>query len=781
MRVYIPILVSILAFTIFVGYAGAVPFNASVTPTSLNAGQTSQLLNFTIENNGSADVGQVNITLPSGFTYAGSSGTSASNYTFSSAPIGWSNISSTQLVSSSGGTQYFWLYVNTPTGSTGSYNFNVSVLDANGVFNSTNVPLSIVDTLAPTYTTNTTTPSSNATYAQNQDYWFNITWTDGIGLSKVLFESNFTGSLTNQTMSNESSVFYRHLTDLSAGNYVWRVYANDTSNTFNSTSQLTYLIAQATNTVKVYLNGTLNANITSTNNTAVNITVNSSCPQSGCTITITLDGSSTLVSGGSNPIQYIYTLTSPGIHTYNVTVAGNTNYTTATSTYYVATTPTYSTSTLNVPLTWANNTISSINVTFDSNPSLQSAIIQGDWTGTATNYTMSNLSSTRFYYNTSFPAGTINWKIYGVYSGYAFLLGSNSFTINPLAANVTLNIIPQWTLDVPIQTNVSCTVAVTSLTAKLYRNGSAVSIPDVNTFNPGDIYVYICNNTINQNFTTVNLQNTVFIRPKPLSTLSFVQSPSLMQVTQGSSDSTQIKVKNTGTASQDTVMTISGIDSSWYSIKNDTITILPGLTGLSTISLTIPSNAEIKDYNVVIQSKSSAVTITQNFTLRVLPSNDTKTQISNSFESVKSDIRDLENKINGLNSTGANISSSVGPVMNEIKGLVSQTQSYIAANDYFNAYQTIQKIKSDISNVQSQLSSQTQPFANINIPGNVWLIIGGVVVLIIVGVAAYLAWPVKEGYSENKGGYKEGKPSIFEKIKNFFSGSKKKEVEINGD
>lgn len=764
MRLDISVLVSVLALAIFIESVSAVPFNSTVSPTSLNAGQTTQLLNFSVSNNGSVNVSQVNITLPSGFAFSGSSGTTSSSYIFSSSPLGWTNISSTALVSSSGGTQYFWIYVNTP-GSTGSNNFNVSVFDANGVYNSSNVAVSITDTIAPTYSSNTTSPSSNSTYTSNQDYWLNITWTDGIGISKVLLEHNFTGSssIHNESMSNNSNVYYARFTDLASGNYVWRTFANDTSNTFNSTPQYVYTIAQASNQLRVYLNGTLNGNITSINNTAINTTVNSSCTQSSCTISITLDGSSTLISGGSNPLQYINTLTSTGLHTYNVTVAGNTNYTAVTATYTVATVPTYTTSTLNIPLTWSNNTYSSINITFDSDPSLQKVMIEGDWSGTAANYTMSNYSGLRHYYNVSLPAGTITWKIYGVYSGYAFNLTSgNSFTINKFAPNLTLNIVPQWTLDVPIQTNVSCTVVISDLTAKLYRNGTLVSNPDVQSFNAGDIYAYICNNTVNQNYTTVNLQNTLFIRPKPQATLSFTQSPNLVQVLQGSTSSVEIKVKNTGTLSQGVTLTITGIDNGWYSIKNSTLTIFSGLTGTFSLNFTVPSTTDVKDYSGSYDIKGSNATISQNFTLRILPSNETKTKIADSFALVNLDVSKLENKINKLNSDGVNV-STIQPQLNDLKSLVTQTDSYISSNDYFNAYQNIQKIKVNIQSIENQLNSLTQPLSGINIPKNVWLIIGVSVALLIIGVVAYLAWPVKEGYREEKGEYKERKPGLFDK------------------
>ena len=52
-----------------------------------------------------------------------------------------------------------------------------------------------IDTEAPRWSNNATTPTSPATYNSTKNYQFNVTWTDNTYLSNVTIEHNFTGTL----------------------------------------------------------------------------------------------------------------------------------------------------------------------------------------------------------------------------------------------------------------------------------------------------------------------------------------------------------------------------------------------------------------------------------------------------------------------------------------------------------------------------------------------------------------------------------------------------------
>ncbi len=768
------VLLSCLIF--FTSITAAVSFTPTSDPTGTNTGQSSQLVNFSIQNTGTINITQLNITLPPGFTFTGASGTTTTSpYTASLSTPSWTNSSSIGIVGN-GTTQYFWIYVNTPS-TNGSFGFNITTLDASATFSSSNVTFSLFDTIAPFYSSNTTSPSTNTTYSINQSYWFNITWSDGLGMSKALIEHNITGSGTphNETMSNSSSVYYFNVTDLAAGTYVWRVYANDTNNTFNSTPQFSYSIRQATNNLNVFLNGALNKNVTAVVNTGINVTVNTTCTQSTCTITIARDGTN-IVSGATTPYYTNDTISSVGSHYYTVNTAGNVNYTNGSSTYYIAIVPSYSTSTSNIPVTYSNSTTGTINITFTSNPSLSNVLIQGDWSGTATNYTMPNSSGTNYYFNATFPAGTSTWKIYGNYSGYLFnLTGPNSFTINKAAPNITLSVTPQWTLDIPVQTNASCTVGLSGFTAYLYRNGTLVTNPDVQTFSAGSTYEYLCNNTVNQNYTSDNIKNILKVRATPLSALNFVQTPTLIEIVQNSSATSEVKVKNTGNTAQNVTLGLLGIDKSWYSISPATFNIFVNQNATFTITFTI-GNADIKDYSAKFNMSSSNATVSQDFTLRVLPSAETKLKINDTLTLYKLDASKLENKLNEIK-TKINNTAAVEQKLEELKSALKQAEDYINSNNYFQAQQKFETIKSLISEIESQLKVTQTTGAKVEIPSKVWLVIGGVAIVIVVGILLYLFLPAKKGYKPETKEYIYGgekRRSSFDMFKNLLSKFKRK-------
>ncbi|MBI2547372.1 MAG: hypothetical protein HYW23_02910 [Candidatus Aenigmarchaeota archaeon] len=762
-------ILTLLLFNILVTAAVAVSFTASSSPTSLTAGQSSQLLNFSIQDTGAVNATQVNITLPPGVVFTGTSGTSTSSpYISSFSTPSWVNSTSIGIIGN-GATQYFWLYVNTPN-STGSSGVNLTVADANNAIASSNVTITLIDTTAPQYSSNTTSPATNSTYTPRRSYWFNVTWTDNVAVSTVLIEHNLTGSSTphNETMNNSGSVYYWNLTDLAAGTYVWRTYATDTNSTVNATSQFVYTVQQANNTIYVYINGTLNGNTSSINNTAVNITVNATC--SNCPVTISRDGTS-IVSGVSVPyIKPDDVITSVGLHNYTVTTATNTNYTAGSVVYFVGTVPSYTAATANIPSTFSNVTLANITITFNSTASLTNVTVQGDWSGTAVNYSMSNISLSAYNYSAVFPAGTYYWKIFGSYLNYSFnMTPLNSFTINRASPVISLNATPQWVLDTSIQTNVTCTLDTSAVTPNLYRNGTSVNTPDIQTFPTDSTYLYLCNTTTNTNYTTYSVTNTLIIKPKTTATLSFVQWSSLVQVVQNSSASYEIDIKNTGNVGQNTTLNISGIDSSWYSVNPAFTNILVGTNGTYFITFNI-GNADVNNYPSKFGATSINGTITQDFTLRVLPSNATKLKINDTLALYKLEESKLEDRFNGTTSKGNN-TAAIEQNLAELKATLSQIDGYITSNNYFQAQLTISPMKALIDKIDGQLKAIQTPSQSGGIPTKVWLIIIGAIVLLVVGSLAYLFWPVKEGYKPKTGEYVYNTPkeenNIIGKLKNF--------------
>ncbi|MFC1697543.1 hypothetical protein ACFL1H_04380, partial [Nanoarchaeota archaeon] len=144
---------------------------------------------------------------------------------------------------------YYWWTLNLQDG---TYSYTGHCNDTAANYASTDQRTITIDTLEPVWTDNKTSPTTVATYAPNQNYQFNITWTDVLP-HIILFEHNFTGTLQNSTASdNVGNEYYYNISNLNVGTYVWKSYANDTQGLSNVSDQFIYTIEKATPTC--YLN-----------------------------------------------------------------------------------------------------------------------------------------------------------------------------------------------------------------------------------------------------------------------------------------------------------------------------------------------------------------------------------------------------------------------------------------------------------------------------------------------------------------------------------------------
>lgn len=225
------------------GIVFATAFTSSISPSAANASTSSQLLNFTVNNIGSVNITQVNITIPVGFNLIGNSNsTTASDNLFSSSSnlVIWSNTTPTGFVVSPL-TEYFSIITSIPAAANGTtYDFTVNVLDTSSVINTTNVTLTLLDEVVPQYTSNNT----NNTDAGIPTL-FGLYWTDNVELSGFIFSTNNSGSWQNDSwtaLSGQTS--WSNVTKTAnstlGSNIVWRAFANDTSNNWASTTNFAF-------------------------------------------------------------------------------------------------------------------------------------------------------------------------------------------------------------------------------------------------------------------------------------------------------------------------------------------------------------------------------------------------------------------------------------------------------------------------------------------------------------------------------------------------------------
>jgi hypothetical protein len=216
-----------------------------------------------------------------------------------------------------------------PTGITSI--INLTNLTTVGVFNITaywvgnNSYLPASTTYFVTVATSDNAPtSSNIQTSYPSSYastltWMNVTWTDtdATPVDKVFIETDYSGSYTNYTPNNISSVYFLNRT-LPAGTFHWRSYANDTGNNWSTSTLQTFTINKVSPGITLVTN---TSSWTITYPTATNVTGNACPSQLTCTM---WRNDAVIWPWDDNQ------LFSVGNYNYTYYTAGNANYTTQT-------------------------------------------------------------------------------------------------------------------------------------------------------------------------------------------------------------------------------------------------------------------------------------------------------------------------------------------------------------------------------------------------------------------------------------------------------------------
>ena len=262
----IPVSFTIIIFLLVFAVAAIV-----VSPTSKNVAEdVSNVFNITINNTNDgqiANITEVNITIPSSFSFAASSnGTSVSGSAFkiSSTVASWVNASS-YVVNGSTTNNNFW--INITATSPGNYNITLSI--SNGTFLSlSNLSVSINDSTVPASISYTTNTETNDSYVSRSTLLINVSASDAeTGVLDMITINlfNSTYARINQSVSSTNPLF-RNYTSLADGIYHFNATVNDTYGNSNASIELRTVTLDTRKPVLV------NATNTDTNNSIINVT-----------------------------------------------------------------------------------------------------------------------------------------------------------------------------------------------------------------------------------------------------------------------------------------------------------------------------------------------------------------------------------------------------------------------------------------------------------------------------------------------------------------------------
>jgi hypothetical protein len=243
--------------------------------------------------------------------------------------------------------------------------------------------------------------------------------------------------------------------------------------------------------------------------------------------------------------------------------------------------------------------------------------------------------------------------------------------------------------------------------------------------------------------------------------LDITDYPTNVSVEQGGSKKVVVKVKNTNnTLTQNMIVYVNGINSSWYSVNPSTAQKLKrGESYSFEVTFNIPSNASIGDYSAKFNATSVYInpvrpdisfiydTVLKSFTLKVTAGEALKSEITTKLSQYKNDMNSLENQINQSKSQNYN-TSEVESLLDQLKTKVNQANSYISNGDYTSAYNLLDGIASLINQIKSDLTGLkiiTGKFGGIKgwWSWGKWVVI--VVAVIVAAVLGYMLWPTKMG------------------------------------
>ncbi len=240
--------------------------------------------------------------------------------------------------------------------------------------------------------------------------------------------------------------------------------------------------------------------------------------------------------------------------------------------------------------------------------------------------------------------------------------------------------------------------------------------------------------------------------PTPTSTplpLMKITSPiESFNITEGESVVKSATVKNDGTVTAyNATISLDGIESSWYNASPSKFdSIAGGISKTFIVNITIPKDAVIKDYTVTYRITAGSANASAAFTLRLLPSEQTvEEEIIPLFGNTTEKLAELEKDINRLESGGANV-DELKTLAASIKSKLDMTQTNIDNENYFEAAQSLRDADNLIKGLKAKIESAVIPPKELPLRE---III--VVVVMVIGLVAYLFWPVHTGFKPQQG------------------------------
>ncbi len=373
------------------------------------------------------------------------------------------------------------------SGQLGTWLVNFTVSDSYAS-DSEVVAITVVDLDAPQYSNLNANPEP-AVYERDGDYIFSVVWTDNVAVESAWFE--FNGTVYTNVIRNGD--FYTiTLNDLSAGDYEYRWFANDSSGNMNQTELIPYVINRASTTTNVVTNPS--------SPIVYGTESNFSCFNSGELNTILyINGTD------ANPQAGLSIVRSAGNYTLRCDSIENENYTASSSgdvIYTINKAVPVLESSVTSPINYTTASDYAANESNSGDNDLIYTLTRNDVPIAAGSSVSDNevLGVGTYIYNYS-TAGGENYSAAERIDVLVVDPADPRFTGSPVLG-ITFS--PSDNVTYGTETTVTGIGCPSQLTCELFRNGTSVTSPDVQTL-AGGTYYYSYNTDGNENYTSVGV------------------------------------------------------------------------------------------------------------------------------------------------------------------------------------------------------------------------------------------------------------------------------------
>ena len=497
-------------------------------------------------------------------------------------------------------------------------------------------------------------PSHFSYYIPGQSYSFQINWTDTLqgigGISSVIFETdilglqNYTKATTPAIQNNTDGTYWINFTDLPAGNYYYKWYANDTSNNFVSTPAFPYTITKDVPNLAFLAPGFRSFSV----GDIANFTIWADNVLDIIYLDSTYPG---WVLQSNTSTQWLYNstnLTKRGIFDATGYFNENQNYTAASSILYFDTIEPrhYNQSLIPTnPTTYAHNQTYRFNITWED-IDIDFVYFESNHTGDIENHTYPIVQNNsqdvpertpiRFWVELlDLPAQTFL---------YRWISGDTANNVNTTIP-ITYKIQKANGLSVSIP--LYDVIEGEMVTAICYSNTNQITYEDFNFYRDNELipnisllsrfeslaldigsYDYVCNTTGNQNFSEQTVTRHVNVIEQSTSNgdttkkefkISNVGAP---LISSGKSGESTFNLTNTYDETLINIdVDVSGVEPSWYTVQNIPSALLTGGSTTIKIKFDIPEDAEDGVYDLTIkvtadiEGSSGTRTVSQSMSL----------------------------------------------------------------------------------------------------------------------------------------------------------------------